>query len=132
MTMRRETLEWTGRRSRLAIAAAVASMAVPACDGSDEPPTCLQPVQERTVTMDDFLYLPNCVEAAGGTELEIVNDGQAPHTFTIESDEAPAEVDVPAGERAPLTVPELPAGTYLVTCTYHPQMEGALRVPPPA
>jgi len=89
-------------------------------------------VQERTVTMDDFVYLPDCVQATGGSELEIVNDGQAPHTFTVESDEGSAEVDVPAGERASMTVPDLPAGTYQVTCTYHPQMEGALRVPPPA
>lgn len=38
--------------------------------------------------------------------------------------------DVAAGARGELTVPDLPAGTYRVSCTYHPQMEGAPRVPP--
>ena len=71
---------------------------------------------------------PSCIEAAAGDELEIVNDGSAPHTFTVESDDAVAEADVPAGERATLTVPVISEGTYPVACTYHPQMEAALRI----
>jgi plastocyanin len=46
----------------------------------------------------------------------------------VESDGAEAEADVAAGERATLTVPDLAAGTYRVICTYHPQMEAALRI----
>ena len=117
--------------SRIAVVAGlIAGSTLAACGGGDEPVTCLNPVEERTVEMAEFVYFPYCVQAFPGTELEIVNDGQAPHTFTVESDEATAEVDVPAGERAALTVPDLAAGTYRVICTYHPQMEGALRVPP--
>jgi plastocyanin len=101
-----------------------------ACGGSEDLPSCLNPQAESTVVMDEFVYLPDCVEAAAGAELEIVNGGQAPHTFTVESDGTAAEVDVPAGEQADLTVPDLTAGTYRISCTYHPQMEGALRVPP--
>ena len=105
-------------------------MLTAACGGSEEIPSCLNPQAESTVVMDEFVYLPDCVEASAGTELEVVNDGQAPHTFTVESDAETAEVDVASGERATLTVPDLTAGTYRVSCTYHPQMEGALRVPP--
>jgi plastocyanin len=109
-------------------ATAVLVISLPACGGSDEPPACLNPQAARTVTMDDFVYLPDCLEATAGAELEIANEGQAPHTFTVESDGPAAEVDVAAGERATLTVPDLAAGTYRVICTYHPQMEAALRV----
>jgi plastocyanin len=108
------------------VAAVLAALAVPAC-GGDDAPVCENPRAVTNVTMDDFVYEPGCIEAQAGAELEIVNQGQAPHTFTLEIDEA-AEVDVAAGERATLTVPDVPAGLYRVTCTYHPQMEAALRV----
>ncbi len=98
------------------------------CGGGGEAPTCENPRTATSVAMDDFVYEPGCVEIASGAELEVVNDGQAPHTFTVEADAADAEVDVPAGETATLAIPALEAGTYRVVCTYHPQMEGALRV----
>ena len=116
------------RRTMGAVAAALA-LALPACGGGGgEPPACEDPQADGTVTMADFSYEPGCVEAAPGDSLEIVNEGQAPHTFTVESDGAEAEADVAAGERATLTVPDLAAGTYRVICTYHPQMEAALRI----
>jgi plastocyanin len=100
--------------------------------GGDEPPACEDPRATTEVTMGDFYYEPTCVEAAGGTELDVVNEGQAPHTFTVEGtvegSGGSAEVDVPAGERATFTTPALTEGTYRVTCTYHPQMEAALRI----
>jgi len=99
-----------------------------ACGGGDEAPTCENPQTAPSVTMGDFSYEPGCVEVASGTELEIVNEGKAPHTFTVEADADEPEVDVPAGETATLSIPALDAGTYRVVCTYHPQMEGALRV----
>ena len=109
-------------------AALVLALALAACGGGDETPTCENPRATSSVTMDDFVYDPGCVEVAAGAELEIVNDGKAPHTFSVEADAADTEVDVPAGERATLTIPALGVGTYGVVCTYHPQMEGALRV----
>jgi plastocyanin len=110
------------------IAGALAALALSSCGGGGgDAPACENPRAVTTVAMGDFFYEPGCVEAPAGTELEIVNEGKVPHTFTVEAD-AGAEVDVAAGERGTLTVPELSAGTYAVTCTYHPQMEGALRV----
>lgn len=113
-------------RRTIIAAASSAALALAACGGGDEAPTCENPRVTATVAMDDFVYDPGCVEVAAGAELEIVNDGKAPHTFSVEA--ADVEVDVPAGERATLTIPALEAGTYRVVCTYHPQMEGALRV----
>jgi plastocyanin len=116
------------RRKIVATAVAAALVALPACGGGDEPPACEDPQATGTVTMADFSYEPNCIEAAPGDALEVVNEGQSPHTFTVESDGAEAEVDVAAGERGTLTVPDLAGGTYQVVCTYHPQMEAALRI----
>ena len=116
-------------RTTIGAVAAALALALTACGGGgEESPACENPQAAGTVTMADFSYDPGCVEAAPGDSLEIVNEGQAPHTFTVESDGAEAEVDVPAGERATLTVPDLAAGTYRVVCTYHPQMEAALRI----
>jgi plastocyanin len=110
------------------IAGAVIALALASCGGGGgDAPVCENPRAVTTVAMGDFFYEPGCVESAAGAELEIVNEGNSPHTFTVEAD-ASAEVDLSAGERATLTVPELSAGTYPVTCSYHPQMEGALRV----
>jgi plastocyanin len=111
-----------------AAAAALAGVVLAGCGGAEEPPACENPVAGSVVTMADFSYEPTCVEAAAGDALEIVNEGQAPHTFTIETDDADAEADVPAGERATLTVPAIAGDTYRVICTYHPQMEAALRI----
>jgi len=105
----------------------LAVLALGACSGDGEPAPCENPQRATEVTMDDFSYEPTCVEASVGTTLDVVNEGQAPHTFTIEADPG-ADLDVPAGERGSLDVPHLDPGTYSVTCTYHPQMEAALLV----
>lgn len=106
----------------------LAAIALWACSGGGESPSCENPQQATEVTMDDFSYEPTCVEASAGTTLNVVNEGQAPHTFTIESDPG-VDLDVPAGERASLDVPELDPGSYSVICTYHPQMQAVLLVP---
>jgi len=115
-------------RSITILAASAIVLALASCGGGDEAPTCESPKTAASVAMDDFVYEPGCVEVAPGAELEIVNDGKAPHTFTVEADVADAEVDVPAGERATLTIPALEVGRYRVVCSYHPEMEGALRI----
>lgn len=121
-------LRGSGGVAWLVAATALGGLIVAGCGGGEEAPVCENPVMGSIVTMADFSYEPSCLEAAAGDELEIVNDGSAPHTFTVESDGAVAEADVPAGERATLTVPAISEGTYPVTCTYHPQMEAALRI----
>jgi plastocyanin len=99
-----------------------------ACGGGEEAPAGENPQTATSVTLGDFYYEPGCVEVASGAELEIVNEGKAPHTFTVEAEADEPEVDVPADETASLSIPALDPGTYRVICVYHPQMEGALRV----
>ena len=112
----------------LAVAAAIVARPCPPVVATTSRPHARPRRRPAPSTMADFSYEPSCVEAAPGDSLEIVNEGQSPHTFTVESDGAQAEVDVAAGEQATLTVPDLAAGTYRVVCTYHPQMEAALRI----
>ena len=116
------------RRGSAILAAVGAALVLASCGGADEPPACENPQTATTVTMGDFFYEPTCVETPGGAQLEVVNDGDAPHTFTVDGSDETVEVDVPADERATLVVPPLVASTYRVICTYHPQMEAALRI----
>ena len=116
------------RRRSVIVAALGGALMFSSCGGGDEPPLCESPQTATTVTMGDFFYEPACVEAPGGAELEVVNEGGVPHTFTVEGSDEAVEVDVPAGERATLVVPPLVASTSRVICTYHPQMEAALRI----
>jgi plastocyanin len=115
------------RRTILGVGA-IAVLSLPSCGGDGDPPACEDPRATASVTMADFAYEPGCVEVAAGSELEIANEGQAPHTFTVDSDGPAAEIDVAAGEQGTLSLPELAVGTYRVICTYHPQMEAALRI----
>lgn len=114
------------RRASVAGVAA-AGLFVAACSGNAELPSCENPRAATSVAMGDFFYEPGCIDAAAGEDLEIVNEGNTPHTFTVEAS-IEADADVAAGDRATLTVPDIEPGTYRVVCTYHPQMEAALRI----
>ena len=61
--------------------------------------------------------------------LDVVNEGQAPHTFTVgfsvEGSDESVEVDVPAGERATFTTPPLTEGTYRVDTCHLPPADGS-------
>jgi plastocyanin len=96
-----------------------------ACSSSNEP-VCENPVAATTVEMADFSYDPSCVEASAGATLTIDNVGKVPHTFTVSDTDASA--DVAAGETADLDLTGIGPGTYRVFCTYHPNMEAALKV----
>jgi len=80
-----------------------------------------------TVRMVDNAYEPASMTLDAGQQVELVNDGAAPHTFTIEGEGV--DHDVPAGESATETI-ELEPGTYTVFCKYHREqgMEGTLTI----
>ena len=79
-----------------------------------------------TVTMRDNEFVPADIVIAPG-EVELVNEGAAPHTFTVEGEGVDVQVD--AGETATTEV-ELDPGTYTVFCNFHrgQGMEGTLTV----
>lgn len=96
-----------------------------ACSSSNEP-VCENPVAATTVEMADFSYDPSCVEAPTDATLTIDNTGKVPHTFTVSGTDA--AVDVDSGGSADLDLTGVAPGTYRVFCTYHANMEAALKV----
>lgn len=109
----------------IGLAAALTFGGLAACSGSNEP-ACENPVSEQTVEVADFSFDPSCVATGPDATLAISNVGKVPHTFTVSGTDA--SVDVAAGDSAELDLAGIAPGTYRVFCTYHPSMEGALRI----
>ena len=93
-----------------------------ACGGGDDGATADAPATSAaetstttTVTMRDNEYAPSDLVVGGG-ELELVNEGEAPHTFTVEGEDI--DVEVEAGATATASI-ELEPGTYTVFCEFH-------------
>jgi len=79
-----------------------------------------------TVTMQDNVFAPSDPVIAAG-EVELVNEGESPHTFTVEGEAV--DVDVDAGQTVTETI-DLAPGTYTLFCEFHRAqgMEGTLTV----
>lgn len=77
--------------------------------------------------MQDNVFEPADLTVSSGTELQLSNEGQAVHTFTVEGDEIDEEVD--AGQRSSVTI-DLEAGDYDFICRFHEAqgMTGTLTV----
>ena len=78
------------------------------------------------MTMGDFFYDPVCVQASNGSTLQVVNDGDAPHSYTIEGTDLQSNLE--PHDSGDLAIDGLTAGTvYEVTCIYHSNMTAALK-----
>jgi plastocyanin len=79
-----------------------------------------------TVTMRDNTFVPSDPVVSAG-EVELVNEGASPHTFTVEGEDV--NVQVEAGQTVTETI-DLAAGTYTLFCEFHrgQGMEGTLTV----
>jgi plastocyanin len=79
-----------------------------------------------TVTMRDNTFVPTDPVIAAG-DVALVNEGDSPHTFTVEEEDVDVEVD--AGQTVTESV-DLAPGTYTVFCEFHrgQGMEGTLTV----
>lgn len=123
--------------------ALVSALTLAACGGGDEtngeggattPPPTTQPSPTETETsgetriaMEDNVFQPNSLEVTSGTELELDNEGENPHTFTIDGEGI--DVQVNAGENGTATI-DLDPGTYDFICRFHSSlgMTGSLTV----
>ena len=68
------------------------------------------------VALEDFRFDPSDFSVAAGTSLELDNEGEAPHTFTIQGEEIDVQVD--ADQNGTATI-DLPPGDYEVICRFH-------------
>jgi plastocyanin len=115
-------------RARLLALAIGVALLVTACngggDGGDEPAAestaaetsaTEEGTTTTTVTMRDNEYVPADPVVTSG-ELELVNDGASPHTFTVDGESV--DVEVEAGSKATASI-DLDPGTYTVFCRFH-------------
>ena len=80
-----------------------------------------------TLTMVDNSFQPSDLSVSSGTELQLSNEGQAPHTFTVEGGDIDEELE--AGQRSSVTI-DLDPGDYDFVCEFHEAqgMTGTLTV----
>lgn len=101
-----------------------------ACSSDDPPaapPACDAPVTTDTVTMGEFYYEPACLQASNGDTIEVINEGDAPHTYTVEDMDLQSNLE--PHDEGELTIQGLTTGTvYRIVCIYHPNMTAALKV----
>jgi manganese oxidase len=72
------------------------------------------------VTLTDFAITPDQIQAPAGQEITftVTNDGQAPHTFGVETpDGEKTTPEIAVGSSATLAVPALDPGDYKIRCT---------------
>jgi plastocyanin len=68
-----------------------------------------------SITLLDNEYSPSDPVITSG-ELQLVNDGASPHTFTVEDEQI--DVEVKPGAEATETI-DLEPGTYTLFCEFH-------------
>jgi plastocyanin len=103
---------------RLAIALSAAALLGAACGGGGETTGAL--------TMVDNEFQPSEFTAAGDSTLSVTNEGQALHNLTVA--EGGIDQDVQAGESADVDLSGVQAGTYDLSCKYHPEMTGSITI----
>ena len=108
--------------------AAVSLLLLTACGGGDDGANGGGDgaAATSTVTMRDNAFVPSDPVVSAG-EVDLVNEGASPHTFTVEGEDV--NVQVEAGQTVTETI-DLAAGTYTLFCEFHrgQGMEGTLTV----
>jgi plastocyanin len=102
---------------RLAIALSAVALLGAACGGGGE--------TTDAVTMVDNEFQPSEFTAASDT-LSVTNEGQALHNLTVA--EGGIDQDVQPGESADVDLSGVQAGTYDLSCKYHPEMIGSITI----
>ena len=112
--------------ARLTIPLALAAMLVAACGGGDSGGGGGGGgTGTDGLTMVDNAFEPSSLSVAADSSLTVTNEGQAPHTFTVEDDGIDEQVD--AGQSTTVDI-ALEPGTYGFVCNFHPEMTGELTV----
>jgi plastocyanin len=80
---------------------------------------------DQTITIKDFTFTPSTLTVSGSTTIEVVNEDDTEHSFTLDDDSV--SQDVEAGESATVTID--PAASIGWHCEYHPDtMKGSITV----
>jgi plastocyanin len=90
-------------------------------------PTAGETSGEAELKLEDFEFSPKTLDVAPGASIRLENEGQAPHTITIDGQGVDEEVQ--AGDGSAVTL-DLSPGTYDYYCRFHKAqgMSGTLTV----
>ena len=118
------------QRSLMLAPALVAALVLGACGGGDDGGTTGgngDSAGGSTLSLVDNEFVPSSLTVASGDTVEVTNDGQAPHTVTIEGQGIDEEVE--SGASTTVTF-DLEPGEYVMFCEFHrgAGMEGTLTV----
>ena len=111
-------------RHLLVVALIAASVTLAGCSSGSA--TCDAPTVTTTVDMQNSTFSPGCVSAATGQTLTLHNADDTPHTFTVKG--TGVDVKLEGGQTGEASLAGVAAGTYGVSCLYHPQMTESLQV----
>jgi plastocyanin len=94
---------------------------------SSPTPSATETSGEVRIAMEDNHFQPSSLSVASGSELELDNEGQSPHTFTIDGQDV--DTQVAAGGQDTITL-DLAPGTYAFFCRFHQSlgMKGSITV----
>jgi plastocyanin len=80
---------------------------------------------DQTITIKDFTFDPSTLTISGSTTIEVVNQDDTEHSFTLDDDTV--SQDVEGGESATVTI--APTASIGWHCEYHPDtMKGSITV----
>ena len=112
-------------RFLLVVALLTLPIAVAGCS-SKPPATCESPTATTTVESQNSTFAPGCITTTSGQTLTLHNADDTPHTFTVKGTGVDVKID--SGQTASADLTGVAAGTYTVTCLYHPEMTESLQV----
>ena len=113
------------RRTLLAVVLIALPLSAVGCSSSASA-SCDVPTTTTTVDMQNSTFTPSCVSTTAGQTLTLHNADDTPHTFTVKGTDVDVKID--GGLTAEASLVGVAAGTYAVSCLYHPQMTGSLQV----
>jgi plastocyanin len=108
----------------VAVALIAASVTVAGCSSGSA--TCDPPTATTTVDIQNSTFSPGCVSAATGQTLTLHNADDTAHTFTVKGTGVDVKLD--GGQTGEASLAGVAAGTYAVSCLYHPEMTESLQV----
>ncbi|MGH2786393.1 MAG: cupredoxin domain-containing protein [Actinomycetota bacterium] len=116
------------RKHWLLIGSVSVALVAGACGGGDGGAAAAEDGGTVTVTALDNEFDPASVSATTGATIEVINDGEAAHNFSIKGQSI--DVDVQPGESAEVQLADIAEGSYDVLCKFHEKagMTGTLEI----
>jgi plastocyanin len=87
-------------------------------------PTDVSADPDFQVVMKDFEFDPNCIIAKNTQKLDLENQGNATHTFTIDGTPIDVTMDPGSSQELDAPGPALAPGTYVFYCRFHGSPDG--------